>query len=182
MSSPPSNLATSALPAEELARLNAALQAELVAIKAETTAKVASLEDTIANLAHENTLLKRRLYGNRTERGNTSELQLALGELLADETKLQNELDDAVGKVKNAVEPEPEPKPATGPRAVPKGRRDLSLSKLPRVLVEILDDEREAVWAYIENQWPGYRGYERESGRVLRIFRLVPVDTKRPNG
>jgi transposase len=144
VSSPPSDLATSALPAEELARLNAALQAELVAIKAETTAKVASLEDTIANLAHENTLLKRRLYGNRTERGNTSELQLALGELLADETKLQNELDDAVGKVKNAVEPEPEPKPATGPRAVPKGRRDLSLSKLPRVLVEILDDEREA--------------------------------------
>lgn len=37
------------------------------------------------------------------------------------------------------------------------------------------DDEREAVWAYIENQWPGYRGYERASGRVLRIFRLTPV-------
>ena len=36
------------------------------------------------------------------------------------------------------------------------------------------DDEREAVWAYIENQWPGYRGYERSSGRVLRIFRLEP--------
>lgn len=39
----------------------------------------------------------------------------------------------------------------------------------------IADDEREAVWRYIENQWPGYRGYERASGRVLRIFRLVPV-------
>ncbi|MCU1480052.1 MAG: nitroreductase family deazaflavin-dependent oxidoreductase [Subtercola sp.] len=39
----------------------------------------------------------------------------------------------------------------------------------------ITDDEREAVWRYIENQWPGYRGYERASGRVLRIFRLVPV-------
>jgi deazaflavin-dependent oxidoreductase (nitroreductase family) len=36
------------------------------------------------------------------------------------------------------------------------------------------DDEREAVWAYIERQWPGYRGYERASGRVLRIFRLTP--------
>ena len=51
--------------AAELARLNAALQVELVAIKAETTAKVTSLEDTIANLAHENELLKRRLYGNK---------------------------------------------------------------------------------------------------------------------
>ena len=36
------------------------------------------------------------------------------------------------------------------------------------------DDEREAVWAFIEQQWPGYRGYERASGRTLRIFRLVP--------
>lgn len=33
-------------------------------------------------------------------------------------------------------------------------------------------DEREAVWAFLEDQWPGYRGYERVSGRALRIFRL----------
>jgi deazaflavin-dependent oxidoreductase (nitroreductase family) len=39
----------------------------------------------------------------------------------------------------------------------------------------IADDEREAVWAWIEKQWPGYRGYERASGRVLRIFRLTPL-------
>jgi transposase len=120
----------------------ATLQAELVAIKAETIAKVASLEDTVANLAHENALLKRRLYGNRTERSNTSELQLALGDLLVGEAKLQKELDDTVGKVKDAVDPEP--KPAAGPRAAPKGRRDLNLSKLPRVVVEILHEEHEA--------------------------------------
>ncbi len=40
--------------------------------------------------------------------------------------------------------------------------------------VMVGDDEREAVWAFIENQWPGYRGYERASGRILRIFRLSP--------
>ena len=38
----------------------------------------------------------------------------------------------------------------------------------------IEDDEREAVWAWIEKQWPGYRGYEVASGRTLRIFRLTP--------
>ena len=38
---------------------------------------------------------------------------------------------------------------------------------------EIGDDERDAVWARIEAQWPGYRGYERESGRTVRLFRLV---------
>jgi deazaflavin-dependent oxidoreductase (nitroreductase family) len=40
----------------------------------------------------------------------------------------------------------------------------------------VADDEREAVWDYIQRQWPGYRGYERASGRVLRIFRLTPVN------
>ena len=36
-------------------------------------------------------------------------------------------------------------------------------------------EERDAVWARIERQWPGYRGYERDSGRVVRLFRLQPV-------
>ena len=34
---------------------------------------------------------------------------------------------------------------------------------------------REAAWARIEAQWPGYRSYERESGRVVRLFLLEPV-------
>jgi deazaflavin-dependent oxidoreductase (nitroreductase family) len=51
-----------------------------------------------------------------------------------------------------------------------KGRR------IPVRATIIPDDEREAVWEFIENQWPGYRGYERSSGRILRIFRLTPTD------
>lgn len=149
MSSPLSEIVPTTVPALDFATQLAALQAELAANKAETAAKVATLEDTIANLAHENALLKRKLYGNRTERSQTSELQLALGDLLAGEAQLQKELDDAVGKAKDAVEPEPkdavgpEPKPAAGPRATPKGRRNLNLSKLPRVVVELVDDQRE---------------------------------------
>lgn len=49
-----------------------------------------------------------------------------------------------------------------------KGRRQDVRAEL------VADEERDAVWAYIERQWPGYRGYERASGRVLRIFRLTP--------
>jgi len=44
----------------------------------------------------------------------------------------------------------------------------------------IPDEEREAVWAWIEKQWPGYRGYEVASGRVLRIFRLTPLKDAAP--
>ncbi len=47
-------------------------------------------------------------------------------------------------------------------------------TRIPVRAVHITDQEREAVWAFIEQQWPGYRGYERASGRVLRIFRLTP--------
>lgn len=39
----------------------------------------------------------------------------------------------------------------------------------------IPDDERDAAWARIEAQWPGYRTYERSSGRTVRLFRLQPV-------
>jgi deazaflavin-dependent oxidoreductase (nitroreductase family) len=34
--------------------------------------------------------------------------------------------------------------------------------------------ERESVWRRLEENWPGYRGYERTAGRELRIFRLTP--------
>lgn len=37
------------------------------------------------------------------------------------------------------------------------------------------DEERDAAWARIESQWPGYRNYERESGRTVRLFRLQPI-------
>ncbi len=40
--------------------------------------------------------------------------------------------------------------------------------------VIVPDELREQTWATLEANWPGYRGYERASGRELRIFRLTP--------
>lgn len=116
------------------------LQAELAGSKAEAAIKVASLEDTITGLAHEIALLKRRLYGNKTERSVTSEVQLALGDLLASETALQKELEKKIEDAAKDAPPEPEGKGK--PR--PHGRRDLATSKLPRVLIEIVHEELEA--------------------------------------
>lgn len=127
--------------AATMATMLTQLQAELAGFKAETAVKVASLEDTITGLAHENTLLKRRLYGNKTERGVTSELQLALGDLLAGEAALQKELDKQVSGANVAAPPEPEGG-AGKPR--PHGRRNLLASKLPRVVIEIVHEELEA--------------------------------------
>ncbi|MGN6219451.1 MAG: nitroreductase family deazaflavin-dependent oxidoreductase [Microbacterium sp.] len=47
--------------------------------------------------------------------------------------------------------------------------------RMPVRATIVPDDERDAVWARIEAQWPGYRNYERESGRTVRLFRLQPV-------
>jgi deazaflavin-dependent oxidoreductase (nitroreductase family) len=47
--------------------------------------------------------------------------------------------------------------------------------RIPVHATLIGDDEREDVWRFIEQKWPGYRGYERASGRILRIFRLTPT-------
>jgi transposase len=130
----------SMLSAEEQSSLISTLQAELMGLKAEVTAQVQSLHDTIANLAHENALLKRRLYGNKTERSHTAEAQLALGDLFAEEQQLQKELEAAVAKATAESEPE-DPKDPVVPRgpSKPRGRRDLLASNLPRCVVEIRD-------------------------------------------
>ncbi len=59
-------------------------------------------------------------------------------------------------------------------------RPDASISVRGRELdvrAELIDaaPARELAWSRIEAQWPGYRAYERASGRTVRLFRLRPV-------
>ena len=44
----------------------------------------------------------------------------------------------------------------------------------------IPDAERDTAWHRIEAQWPGYRSYERSSGRVVKLYRLHPVRIAAP--
>lgn len=126
--------------------LVSALQTEVLGIKtrlSERETQVDSLQETIVNLAHENELLKRRLYGTKTERLQTSENQLALGNLLDDEKQLQKQLDEALAKAKSEAGESNDPAPPPAPKAKPKGRRDLLSSDLPRILVDIRDPKLE---------------------------------------
>jgi len=145
VSSTRSDEAKPALSPDELATLLSTLQAEVVGLKtrfSESETRNEALEETIVNLTHENELLKRRIYGNKTERTGTSELQLTLGSLLDAEKQLQKELDAAVEKARGDGDGTDTP-PADAPRPKPKGRRDLSASTLPRFLLEIRDEELE---------------------------------------
>jgi deazaflavin-dependent oxidoreductase (nitroreductase family) len=46
---------------------------------------------------------------------------------------------------------------------------------MPVRATRVPDDRRDAAWARIEAQWPGYRSYERDSGRIVRLFVLQPL-------
>lgn len=128
----------------ELAALVSTLHVELAGLKShvvERDTQIDSLRETVLNLTHENELLKRRIYGNKTERANTSELQLALGNLLDGEKQLQKQLDEAVIAARGSTSGSEEATRQSKPK--PKGRRDLSASTLPRFVVEVLDEELE---------------------------------------
>jgi transposase len=135
-----------ALSTTELSALVSTLQIEVVGLKSrvrEGQAQNESLRETILNLTHENELLRRRIYGNKTEHSRTSELQLTLGSLLDEEKQLQKQLDEAVAKAQGSSDDASAAAPSEKPKPKPKGRRDLSASDLPRVLLEIFDEELE---------------------------------------
>jgi transposase len=134
------------LSAAELTSLVSTLQVELLGLKSrvsEGEVENASLRETILNLAHENELLKRRMFGNKTERSRTSELQLALGNLLDDEKRLQKELDEAVAAARGAGGDDNDADSSAKRNKKPGGRRDLSVSDLQMVPFDVLDPDLE---------------------------------------
>lgn len=110
-----------------------ALRATLTSLEGQ----IAALQATLVSLGSENTLLKRRLFGTKSERTGTSELQLTLGDLLDQHKALQKQLDALTGASDEPKAPPTKPPPKSRPK--PKGRRDLSASDLPKVVVEIPD-------------------------------------------
>jgi transposase len=115
---------------------NAALQHDKTAL----TLQKESLRATITQLRHEIALFHKRLYGHRTEKSGTAEMQLMLGDLLKTEAELQRQLDAQVEAARNAAgnNGNDDSKTPT-PRNKPTGRRDLSASNLPQVVV-VFDD------------------------------------------
>jgi transposase len=112
----------------------AALQTTLLSLQGQ----IEALQRSLVSLGSENTLLKRRLFGAKSERRGTSELQLTLGDLLDQQKALQKQLDDLTRPEDEPAPPPEPPRPPT-PRPKPKGRRDLSASTLPKVVVDISD-------------------------------------------
>jgi transposase len=124
--------------------------ASLRAVLATLEGTIATLQSSLINHANEAELLRRRLYGTKSERGGTNELQLLLGKVLDDKADLTAKLDALVGE--NAAGGDGEKPGDTGPgdtpagpparperTTKPTGRRDLSKSRLARMVVTVDD-------------------------------------------
>lgn len=120
-----------------------------------------ALQSALINHAHEIELLKRRLFGQRSERTGTNEDQLLLGDLLAEAAELQKQLDalNAAGGNAGGDKPDDAPKPKD--KAKPKGRRDLAQSSLPQVVVDIHDPELAAKGKLIDYEVSRQLGFRR---------------------
>ena len=111
---------------------------ELTTVKGQNEA----LQQTVTAYACENDLLKRRLFGTKSERTNTSEFQLILQGLLPEDEKLRKQFEKelAPGNTPEGGD-KPKPDPERKPRPKPTGRRNLALSNLPRITVNIENAE-----------------------------------------
>lgn len=169
--------------------VTATLQAELksqsteLAVLRDTIAvlegKIAALESSLAQTASENEFLKRRLFGPRSERTGTNELQLLLGDVLADQAMLQKQLDELTAKPEANDQGAGEP--STKPKAKPKGRRKLDESKLPVVVVDITNEELAKRGRFI--RWDESRQlmFERGGFKVL-LQRVAQYELPTPKG
>ena len=152
-----------------------ALRSHIVSLEG----KIAALEAALVNYASENELLKRKLYGTKSERNDTSELQLLLGDMLQDQAKLQEELAKLVGGNPDSNDaPPPEPEPT---KTKPTGRRNLSLSSLPTVVVELTDPDLEKTAKCIGYEESRQLMYQRGGFKVL-VKRLAKYEVVQNTG
>ncbi len=124
-----------------------ALIAKLRELVQSLEGKNSALNSSLLAYIAENDLLKRKLFGTKSERTNTSEFQLLLESLFPENAALREELAGALAPGNSGANEDGEPaKTGSGdkekkPRAKPKGRRDLSASNLPRITCDIDDPE-----------------------------------------
>lgn len=155
--------------------LQSSLQSELVHLKLQ----IQALQETIGNLSQENDLLRRRLYGTKSERSHTSEMQMSLGDLLDVQKALQKQLDEAVTKA--AAECDRKATPSEKRKAHGGGRPQLELSKLPRVVVEVPDPDLEATAQRIGFE-DSYQYLRQRGGWSVLVKRTIKYEVAGSSG
>jgi transposase len=165
------SLSPPALPADV-----ATLQAENVQLRAEMVAQHEALQTVITGLKDEVQILLRRLYGNRTERTNTTETQFAFELFVKDEKELQKKLEDVQSLANKIAKDAGISDP--GGKSKPRGRRNLEQSNLPRIEVEVPDPEFEGKFprAGFETSYQLYRQRSTFAVLVKKIAKYTVTD------
>ena len=123
-----------------IADSDAAARAELLDGIKRRDIEIETLKTLVVNQAHEIKILLRRLMGAKSEKLATNDLQLVLASIAAEEAALKAKLADLLAEQAQANEKKKQDAKNNPPQK-PRGRRDLSLSSLPREEV-IIDDPK----------------------------------------
>ena len=129
--------------------------------------RIAALESSLVNHASENEWLKRQLFGVKSERSGTNELQLTLGDLLAEQEELRKQLDKLINESEATGGGSGDAASKAKEKPKPKGRRNLELSKLPKVVVDLTDPELEKTSKVIGYEESRQLMYQRGGFKVL---------------
>jgi hypothetical protein len=133
---------------------------------------VQELEAQLQGLLGDISILQRRLYGNRTEKAHTSENQLTFAGILQHEQALREELAALVQKLREADAAESKAD-AAKVRPAPKGRRDLSTSTLPRLVMELPSPVLEAQGGVRDGFEESYELMQQRARTMVLVKRRV---------
>jgi len=152
-----------------LREMNAVVQGEFELLQG----RLRALQSTLNNYIEENELLKRKLFGTKSERTDTCEFQLMLKGLFEQEQELHKQYEQMLspGHDSDSGGDKPEQRQDQKPRPKPKGRRNLALCNLARIDVDIDDPE-------LSKQGPVIG--RKESYRLVRIpgcFKVLVTHT-----
>jgi transposase len=165
----------------------AELEAELARARLELAAancELSNLRKAYRRALEQLQLLQRRLFMAKSERPVTPAEQLEFKDLCEEVARLEKLLDAAAPEQEPEAPAPPPGTPGNGKKKRPnhKGRRDLDLSKLPVVRIEILDPALEGTAERIGFDERSRLGYERGGHRqiVLALARYKVVEVPPP--
>lgn len=147
--------------------------AYLEAALAAMTAERDKLRRAYEQVKEQLELLRRRIFGAKAERVDSTQLEMEFRQAQAKLEALAVALGEPVAQPSDTPPPASPPPPAAKPRPKPKGRRDLASENMPEERVEILDPVLEATAKRIGFEESSRLGYRRGGPVRLVVARAT---------
>jgi transposase len=154
--------------------------AYLEAALAAMTAERDKLRRAYEQVKEQLELLRRRIFGAKAERVDSTQLEMEFRQAQAKLDALAEALGEPVAQPSDTPPPASPPPPAAKPRPKPTGRRDLTSEDMPEERLEILDPVLEATAKRIGFEESSRLGYRR-GGPVRLVVARATYKVEQPS-